>query len=51
VAVRAQTGQPAAYARLVERGWRVHWTDLRMTLSGFPEPPAGDGVLWSNWEI
>lgn len=51
VAVRAQTGQPAAYARLVERGWRVHWTDLRMTLAGFPEPPAGDGVLWSNWEI
>lgn len=51
VGVRCQTGYTAAYRRLVTQGWTVHWTDLRMTLSGFPEPVVPVGVVWSNWEI
>jgi len=53
VAVRCQTEYRAAYTRLMERGYRVRWTDLRMTLRGFPCVQAsGEGeVLLSNWEI
>lgn len=51
VSVRCQTGFTAAYRRLVTQGWAVHWTDLRMTLSGHPEPVVPTGVIWSNWEI
>lgn len=51
IGVRCQTRFGAAYGRLIERGWRVHWTDLRMTLGGYAEAPVRDGVLWSNWEI
>ena len=52
VAVRCQTGCPAAYATLVRLGYRVRWTDLRMTLEGYPEVRvADDEVLLSNWEI
>jgi predicted N-acetyltransferase YhbS len=52
VAVRCQTDDPTAYAMLLERGYRVRWTDLRMTLAGRAEvrPPAGE-TLFSNWEI
>lgn len=50
VNVRCQSGYTAAYAALVAAGWQAHWTDLRMTLSGFPEPPAA-GVCFSNWEV
>lgn len=50
VAVRCQTAQPEAYLHLIGHGYRVHWTDLRMTLRGRGEPvPAG--VVMSNWEI
>ena len=38
------------YSRLVEKGFRVHWTDLRMTLAG-KEAVERSGVLLSNWEI
>jgi len=52
VAVRCQSAYADAYAALVERGWRVRWSDLRMTMTGLPERmPAGGGVVWSNWEI
>lgn len=52
VAVRCQTTFGAAYQALVRRGYRVRWTDLRMTLERFPEPGLPDGeVLLSNWEI
>jgi hypothetical protein len=51
VAVRCQTRFPEAFRRLVERGYRVRWTDLRMTLEGYPEPHSPSGVLFSNWEI
>jgi len=50
-AVRAQTEYLSAYRALIEAGGRVRWTDLRMTLAAFPEPCAGVGVVWSNWEI
>ena len=41
-----------AYLHLVARGFRVHWTDLRMTLPTHAESaPHGAGVVLSNWEI
>lgn len=52
LAVRCQSAYGDAYAALVERGWRVRWSDLRMTLAGYPErTPQGGGIVWSNWEI
>jgi GNAT superfamily N-acetyltransferase len=52
VAMRVQGDASRLYAPLIARGGRVRWTDLRMTMVGYPEPsqPA-DGVLLSNWEI
>jgi hypothetical protein len=51
IAVRCQTDFAAAYLRLVRRGYRVHWTDLRMTLEGYPRREPAQGVVMSNWEI
>ena len=51
VAIRCQTEFAAAYLRLVELGFRVHWTDLRMLLQGYPQRVPQDGILMSNWEI
>jgi len=51
VAFRVQGEYLDAYARLVAMGARVRWTDLRMTLAGYPEPRADRGVILSNWEI
>ena len=52
VALRCQTAYASAYKELVRRGYRVRWTDLRMTLAGFPEVAVPEGeVLLSNWEI
>lgn len=51
VALRCQTEFSAAYLRLVARGYRVHWTDLRMTLEGYPRREPHGGVVMSNWEI
>jgi len=50
VTVRCQARYPEFYIALVEAGWQVHWTDLRMTLAGHEEPPT-NGILLSNWEI
>jgi len=50
IAIRCQSRFQEAYSWLLEQGFRVHWTDLRMTLRGFAEPPPA-GVLLSNWEI
>ncbi|HEX6643820.1 MAG TPA: GNAT family N-acetyltransferase [Gemmatimonadales bacterium] len=50
VAVRCQTAHADAYLQLVAQGFRVHWTDLRMTLRHRPEQ-ATRGVVMSNWEI
>lgn len=51
LAVRCQSAYTEAYAALIERGFRVRWSDLRMTLGGYPEVRPSSGVLWSNWEI
>jgi len=52
VAIRCQSRFPDAYAALIERGYEVRWSDLRMTLAGYPEPELPQGaVLFSNWEI
>jgi GNAT superfamily N-acetyltransferase len=51
LAVRCQTSYGGAYQALVERGYRVRWSDLRMTLDGYPECVPEAGVLWSNWEV
>lgn len=52
VMFRCQTAYGDAYSRLIQGGYRAHWTDLRMTLADFPEPAlAGPAVVWSNWEI
>jgi GNAT superfamily N-acetyltransferase len=50
VTVRCQTMQGEAYGSLIAAGWQAHWTDLRMTLAGWPEQPTS-GILFSNWEI
>jgi predicted N-acetyltransferase YhbS len=51
VAIRMQGQYPAAYRRLMRRGARVRWSDLRMTLDGCPEPVPQSGIVLSNWEI
>jgi GNAT superfamily N-acetyltransferase len=51
IAIRCQTEFEAAYLRLVELGFRVHWTDLRMLLQGYPQRIPAEGILMSNWEI
>jgi GNAT superfamily N-acetyltransferase len=52
VAVRCQTRFTDTYRALMQRGYQVRWTDLRMTLVGYEEPRLPDGaVVFSNWEI
>lgn len=52
VAIRVQGQYGDVYRRLMARGARVRWTDLRMSLNGYAESrPAGGGVVLSNWEI
>jgi GNAT superfamily N-acetyltransferase len=51
VAIRCQTEFTQAYLRLVNLGYRVHWTDLRMLLQGHPQRVPAEGILMSNWEI
>jgi GNAT superfamily N-acetyltransferase len=51
IAIRCQTEFAHAYLRLIELGYRVHWTDLRMLLQGYPQRVPSDGILMSNWEI
>jgi GNAT superfamily N-acetyltransferase len=51
IAIRCQTEFADAYLRLIELGFRVHWTDLRMLLQGFPQRVPPEGILMSNWEI
>ncbi len=50
-AFRVQTGYAEAWSTLVGMGARVRWTDLRMTLRGYPELLATRGTVFSNWEI
>jgi len=53
VAVRCQSRYHDAFRRLIARGYRVRWTDLRMIYEGYAERDltTPDGVLFSNWEI
>ncbi len=51
IAIRCQTEYADAYLRLIAAGYRVHWTDLRMILHGFPQSHPRHGVVLSNWEI
>src|SRR6266516_2006447 len=51
IAIRCQSRYGEAFRRLIARGYRVRWTDLRMTYEGYPERHAAEGVLFSNWEI
>jgi GNAT superfamily N-acetyltransferase len=51
LAIRCQSVFSEAYLRLVEQGFRVHWTDLRMMLHGYAPPPPASGIVLSNWEI
>lgn len=50
VVVRCQTAWPEAWRALLDAGFRVQWTDLRMLLDGSPEQSPG-GIVFSNWEI
>jgi hypothetical protein len=51
ITLRAETARGEAFRALVQDGFEVLWTDLRMTLSGYPEPSPAGGVVFSNWEI
>jgi len=46
-----QTDYASSYRDIISLGGRVRWTDLRMTLDGYPEPIAVEGLVFSNWEI
>lgn len=50
LALRCQTRHGELYAALIADGFRVQWTDLRMTLVGKGEQER-NGVMLSNWEI
>jgi GNAT superfamily N-acetyltransferase len=52
VAIRVQGQYSDVYRRLMARGARVRWTDLRMSAHEFAESRAsGGGIVLSNWEI
>jgi hypothetical protein len=52
VAIRVQGQYADVYRRLMTRGARVRWTDLRMSLHDYAETrPANGGIVLSNWEI
>ena len=51
IVIRCQSVYRAAYGALVAAGYRVHWTDLRMTLEGKGEDAGGERIVFSNWEI
>jgi GNAT superfamily N-acetyltransferase len=52
VAIRVQGHYGDVYRRLMARGARVRWTDLRMSAHEYAESrPANGGIVLSNWEI
>jgi GNAT superfamily N-acetyltransferase len=51
VSVRVQSEYDDVYQRLIALRARVRWSDLRMTLGGYPERRAPRGIVLSNWEI
>ena len=50
-ALRVQGSYGDAYARLVQGGAKVRWSDLRMTLQGYHEIKPDRAMVLSNWEI
>ena len=50
LAIRCQSAHQSLYLALIRDGFRVQWTDLRLTLEGCGEPDV-PGVVLSNWEI
>ncbi|HJP87023.1 MAG TPA: GNAT family N-acetyltransferase [Gemmatimonadaceae bacterium] len=52
VAIRVQGQYSNVYRRLITRGARVRWTDLRMAVHDYAEAaPTDGGIVLSNWEI
>ena len=52
VAIRVQGQYSDVYRRLMARGARVRWTDLRMSMHEYAESrPVSGGIVLSNWEI
>ena len=51
VSVRVQSEYDDVYQRLIALRARIRWSDLRMTLAGFPERRPTRGLVFSNWEI
>jgi hypothetical protein len=52
IAIRVQGQYSEVYRRLMSRGARVRWTDLRMAVHEYGEErPANGGIVLSNWEI
>jgi hypothetical protein len=52
IAIRVQGQYGDVYRRLIARGARVRWTDLRMSVHDHAESrPANGGIVLSNWEI
>ncbi|HUQ99519.1 MAG TPA: GNAT family N-acetyltransferase [Gemmatimonadaceae bacterium] len=52
IAIRVQGQYSDVYRRLMSRGARVRWTDLRMSLQDHAESrPENGGIVLSNWEI
>lgn len=49
--LRAESSASEAFQHLIDAGYRVLWTDLRMTLEGYPEQARSGAVIFSNWEI
>jgi hypothetical protein len=43
IAIRRQTEFTTTYLRLIALGYRVHRTDLRMLLDGYPQRLPGTG--------
>ncbi len=51
LAIRMQSAASNSYRRVIRRGGKVRWSDLRMTLDGFAEIRPERGIVLSNWEI
>jgi GNAT superfamily N-acetyltransferase len=51
VSVRVQSEYDDVYQRLIALRARIRWSDLRMTLAGYPERRPAHGIVFSNWEI
>jgi hypothetical protein len=51
VSIRVQGEYQPVYQRLIAMRGRVRWSDLRMTMTGFPERRVENGLVLSNWEI